>query len=106
MAGVNFNELALQYVLSDEGDQERMSSAVQAATTAIESTPNNRLILGQWVSSINRWMPAGRGPAEAQVDQGEEQDDDFIARAKGTLSSSLCSGAMSNHASFSARFPR
>ncbi|KAK7908040.1 MMS19 nucleotide excision repair [Apiospora marii] len=63
----SFDDLALKYVLSDGDDND---SPVQAAT-AIESAAN-RLAVGQWVASINRWMTS---PDDAA-------DDDLISRAK------------------------
>lgn len=75
-APVKFEDLALQYVLSDEPEQAK--SAAQKAAFAIESTANNRPLVHQWVTSINRWITAG-----GSADDGEPQDDDFIFRAKG-----------------------
>ncbi|KAI1107651.1 Dos2-interacting transcription regulator of RNA-Pol-II-domain-containing protein [Jackrogersella minutella] len=70
MANVKFDDLALQYVLTDESDQEQAIS--EKAATAIEESTNSRLTLGQWVASINRWIQPG----------DDTTDDDFIARAK------------------------
>ncbi|RYP56919.1 hypothetical protein DL769_009826 [Monosporascus sp. CRB-8-3] len=81
MAGaVKFDELALQYVLSDEPEQAK--SAAETAASIIEASANNRVLVGQWVSSINRWMPSGNSGEDGLVDNGEGQDDDFISRAK------------------------
>ncbi|KAK6958222.1 hypothetical protein Daesc_001017 [Daldinia eschscholtzii] len=60
MAGVKFGDLALQYVLTDENDQEQEIS--EKAATAV----------GQWVASINRWIQ----PSD------DSSDDNFITRAK------------------------
>ncbi len=76
MASVRFEDLALQYVLADEPEQER--SASETAASVIEASSNNRVLVGQWVSSINRWMPLGNSG-----DDGPTEDDDFISRAKG-----------------------
>lgn len=70
MANVRFEDLALQYVLTDESDQERVIS--EKAATAIEESTNSRITIGQWVASINRWIHP--------VD--DSADDNFIARAK------------------------
>ncbi|KAI1375585.1 Dos2-interacting transcription regulator of RNA-Pol-II-domain-containing protein [Hypoxylon crocopeplum] len=70
MANVKFEDLALQYVLTDESDQEQAIS--EKAAIAIEESTNSRISVGQWVASINRWIQ----PAD---DSG---DDNFIARAK------------------------
>ena len=78
MATVKFDELALQYVLSD--DPEQAKSVAEKAASAIEGTANNRVLIGKWVSSINRWMPSS---SAGDFDDGEGQDDDFISRAKG-----------------------
>ncbi|KAI2472148.1 Dos2-interacting transcription regulator of RNA-Pol-II-domain-containing protein [Annulohypoxylon bovei var. microspora] len=71
MANIKFEDLALQYVLTDENDQEREIS--EKAAKAIEESTNTRVTLGQWVASINRW-----------IQPGDDTDDDnnFIARAK------------------------
>lgn len=70
MATTGFEELALRYVLSDDPEQAR--EAAQKAASIIEAAPTNkRVIVGKWVSSINRWMPQA------------DKDDDFISRAKG-----------------------
>ncbi|KAK8049557.1 DNA repair transcription protein [Apiospora phragmitis] len=63
----SFEDLALKYVLSDGDDND---SPLQAAT-AIESAAN-RLAVGQWVVSINRWM----------TNPDDTADDDLISRAK------------------------
>ncbi|KAK7951447.1 MMS19 nucleotide excision repair [Apiospora aurea] len=63
----SFDDLALKYVLSDGDDND---SPLQAAT-AIENAAN-RLAVGQWVASINRWMTSPDDTA----------DDDLISRAK------------------------
>ncbi|KAI1137934.1 Dos2-interacting transcription regulator of RNA-Pol-II-domain-containing protein [Hypoxylon sp. FL0543] len=70
MATIRFEDLALQYVLSDEPEQERIVS--EKAATAIEESTNSRITVGQWVASINRWIQ----PAD------DSNDDNFIARAK------------------------
>ncbi|KAI1339545.1 Dos2-interacting transcription regulator of RNA-Pol-II-domain-containing protein [Xylariaceae sp. FL0016] len=70
MAGANFNELALQYVLADEQEQQR--DICKKAAEIIEEAPNSRVTIGQWVASINKWIH----PDET------EGDEDFIARAK------------------------
>ncbi|KAI0009480.1 Dos2-interacting transcription regulator of RNA-Pol-II-domain-containing protein [Xylariaceae sp. FL0662B] len=70
MANSKFEDLALQYVLTDESGQEREISEKTAAK--IEESANSRLTVGQWVASINRWIQ----PAD------DSSDDDFIARAK------------------------
>ncbi|KAI1661015.1 Dos2-interacting transcription regulator of RNA-Pol-II-domain-containing protein [Daldinia decipiens] len=70
MAGVKFDDLALQYVLTDENDQEQAIS--EKAATGIQESTNNRIAVGQWVASINRWI---------QPDD-DSNDDNFIARAK------------------------
>ncbi|KAI1415645.1 Dos2-interacting transcription regulator of RNA-Pol-II-domain-containing protein [Hypoxylon sp. FL1857] len=70
MANVRFEDLALQYVLTDESEQERAIS--ERAATAIEESTNSRITVGQWVASINRWIQP--------VD--DSSDDNFIARAK------------------------
>ncbi|RYP10292.1 hypothetical protein DL764_000784 [Monosporascus ibericus] len=81
MAGaVKFDDLALQYVLSDEPEQAK--SAAEKAASMIEASANNRALVGQWVSSINRWMPSGDSGENGLADDGEAQDDDFISRAK------------------------
>ncbi|RYP41776.1 hypothetical protein DL767_000792 [Monosporascus sp. MG133] len=90
MAGaVKFDDLALQYVLSDEPEQAK--SAAETAASMIEASANNRVLVGQWVSSINRWMPSGNSGDDGLDDNGEGQDDDFISRAKalGFLASTL-----------------
>ncbi|RYO79040.1 hypothetical protein DL766_009474 [Monosporascus sp. MC13-8B] len=84
---VKFDDLALQYVLSDEPEQAK--SAAETAASMIESSANNRVLVGQWVSSINRWMPSGNSGEDGLVDIGEGQDDDFISRAKDFLASTL-----------------
>ncbi|RYP91398.1 hypothetical protein DL770_002443 [Monosporascus sp. CRB-9-2] len=81
MAGaVKFGDLALQYVLSDEPEQAK--SAAETAASMIEASANNRVLVGQWVSSINRWMPSGNPGEDGLVGNGDGQDDDFISRAK------------------------
>ncbi|KAL7628277.1 hypothetical protein AAE478_002476 [Parahypoxylon ruwenzoriense] len=70
MAHPKFEDLALQYVLADEGDQERAIS--EKAAAAIQESTNSRVAVGQWVASINRWIQ----PAD------DSSDDNFIARAK------------------------
>ncbi|KAI0111584.1 Dos2-interacting transcription regulator of RNA-Pol-II-domain-containing protein [Daldinia grandis] len=70
MAGVKFGDLALQYVLTDENDQEQAIS--EKAATAIQESTNSRVAVGQWVASINRWIQPG----------DDSSDDNFIARAK------------------------
>ncbi|OTA54344.1 hypothetical protein K449DRAFT_469543 [Hypoxylon sp. EC38] len=70
MATVKFEDLALQYVLTDESDQERVIS--EKAATAIEESTNSRIAVGQWVASINRWIH----PLD------DSTDDNFITRAK------------------------
>ncbi|RYP25158.1 hypothetical protein DL765_000039 [Monosporascus sp. GIB2] len=77
---VRFDDLALQYVLSDEPEQAK--SAAETAASMIEASANNRVLVGQWVSSINRWVPSGDSGEDGLVDIGEGQDDDFISRAK------------------------
>ncbi|KAI0889469.1 Dos2-interacting transcription regulator of RNA-Pol-II-domain-containing protein [Annulohypoxylon maeteangense] len=71
MASVKFEDLALQYVLADENDQEREIS--EKAAKAIEEATNTRIALGQWVASINRWI---------QPSDDTAADDNIIARAK------------------------
>ena len=78
---VKFDELALRYVLSDDPDQAK--EAAQTAAAAIEGSANNRVLVGQWVSSINRWMPSSN-PGDVGNGEGQD-DDDFISRAKGAL---------------------
>ncbi|KAK8125103.1 uncharacterized protein PG998_000862 [Apiospora kogelbergensis] len=63
----SFDDLALKYVLSDGDDND---SPLQAAT-AIENAAN-RVAVGQWVASINRWM----------TNPDDTADDDLISRAK------------------------
>ncbi|OTB06556.1 hypothetical protein M426DRAFT_318952 [Hypoxylon sp. CI-4A] len=70
MASVKFDDLALQYVLSDESNKEQEIS--EKAATAIEQSTNSRISVGQWVASINRWIQ----PSD------DESDDNFITRAK------------------------
>lgn len=81
MATVGFPELALQYVLAD--DPEGAEVAAQKAASMIEASTNNRVLVGQWVSSINRWMPSAS--SDNGADNAEGQDDDFISRAKGLI---------------------
>ncbi|KAI0171984.1 Dos2-interacting transcription regulator of RNA-Pol-II-domain-containing protein [Hypoxylon sp. FL1284] len=69
MASVKFDDLALQYVLSDESDQRQTIS--EKAATAIHESTNSRIAVGQWVASINRWIQPG----------DDSDDDNFIARA-------------------------
>ncbi|XXG98674.1 hypothetical protein Hte_005003 [Hypoxylon texense] len=69
MASVKFDDLALQYVLSDESDKQQAIS--EKAATAIEQSTNSRIAVGQWVASINRWI-------QPSDDSG---DDNFITRA-------------------------
>ncbi|KAI1776726.1 Dos2-interacting transcription regulator of RNA-Pol-II-domain-containing protein [Hypoxylon cercidicola] len=69
MASVKFEDLALQYVLSDENDKQQAISE-KAATAIVEST-NSRIAVGQWVASINRWIQPG----------DDSGDDNFITRA-------------------------
>ncbi|KAI0899402.1 Dos2-interacting transcription regulator of RNA-Pol-II-domain-containing protein [Annulohypoxylon nitens] len=71
MANTKFGDLALQYVLTDEKDQEREIS--EKAAKAIEEATNTRITLGQWVASINRWI---------QPTDDTAADDNIIARAK------------------------
>ncbi|KAI1094198.1 Dos2-interacting transcription regulator of RNA-Pol-II-domain-containing protein [Rostrohypoxylon terebratum] len=71
MANIKFEDLALQYVLSDESDKERQIS--EKAAKAIEEATNTRITLGQWVASINRWI---------QPTDDTAADDNIIARAK------------------------
>ncbi|KAK7757757.1 hypothetical protein SLS62_000135 [Diatrype stigma] len=78
MATVGFPELALQYVLSD--DPEEAKVAAQKAASMIEASTNNRVLVGQWVSSINRWMPSAS--SDDGAGNGGQDDDDFISRAK------------------------
>ncbi|KAF3061651.1 MMS19 nucleotide excision repair protein like protein [Daldinia childiae] len=70
MAGVKFDDLALQYVLTDENDREQAIS--EEAATRIQESTNSRIAVGQWVASINRWIQPG----------DDSNDDNFIARAK------------------------
>ncbi|KAI1807317.1 Dos2-interacting transcription regulator of RNA-Pol-II-domain-containing protein [Daldinia bambusicola] len=70
MATVKFDDLALQYVLTDENDLEQAIS--EKAATAIQESTNTRIAVGQWVASINRWIQPG----------DESSDDNFITRAK------------------------
>jgi DNA repair/transcription protein MET18/MMS19 len=64
-----FEDLALQFVLSSADD------ACQKAADKIRSSANNRILVGQWVASINRWMP--------RADEGaDEGDGDVISRSK------------------------
>ncbi|KAI1764031.1 Dos2-interacting transcription regulator of RNA-Pol-II-domain-containing protein [Hypoxylon sp. FL1150] len=69
MAGVKFDDLALQYVLSDESNKQQAIS--EKAAKAIEESTNSRIAVGQWVASINRWI-------QPSDDLG---DDNFITRA-------------------------
>ncbi|KAI0846886.1 Dos2-interacting transcription regulator of RNA-Pol-II-domain-containing protein [Daldinia vernicosa] len=70
MAGVKFDDLALQYVLTDEKDQEQAIS--EKAATGIQESTNSRIAVGQWVASINRWIQPSN----------DSSDDNFITRAK------------------------
>ncbi|KAI1467482.1 Dos2-interacting transcription regulator of RNA-Pol-II-domain-containing protein [Daldinia caldariorum] len=70
MATVKFDDLALQYVLADENDQEQAIS--EKAATAIQESTNTRIAVGQWVASINRWIQPG----------DDSSDDNLITRAK------------------------
>jgi DNA repair/transcription protein MET18/MMS19 len=72
MANV-FEDLALKYVLADDGDHDAKKAVAQEAVVQIEATTPTRVAIGQWVSSINRWMGS-------KSDLGE--DDDIISRAK------------------------
>lgn len=69
MATVKFDDLALQYVLTDESNEERAIS--EKAAAAIQES-NSRITVAQWVSSINRWI-------RPDDDSGEEN---LITRAK------------------------
>ncbi|KAI1209486.1 Dos2-interacting transcription regulator of RNA-Pol-II-domain-containing protein [Annulohypoxylon truncatum] len=71
MANIKFEDLALQYVLADENDQEREIS--EKAAKAIEEATNTRVTLGQWVASIKRWI---------QPSDDTAAGDNIIARAK------------------------
>ncbi|KAI0841042.1 Dos2-interacting transcription regulator of RNA-Pol-II-domain-containing protein [Hypoxylon sp. FL0890] len=70
MANVRFEDLALQYVLADESEQEQ--AIAEQTATAIQESTNSRITLGQWVASINRWIHP--------VDDSD--DDNFVTRAK------------------------
>ncbi|KAI0387325.1 Dos2-interacting transcription regulator of RNA-Pol-II-domain-containing protein [Hypomontagnella monticulosa] len=78
MTTVKFEDLALQYVLTDESNEERAIS--EKAAAAIQES-NSRITIAQWVSSINRWI-------QPDDDSGDEN---LIARAKalGFLASTL-----------------
>ncbi|KAI8958781.1 Dos2-interacting transcription regulator of RNA-Pol-II-domain-containing protein [Daldinia sp. FL1419] len=71
MAGVKFDDLALQYVLADENEQEQAIS--EKAAIGIQESANSRIAVGQWVASINRWIQPG---------DDSNDDDNFISRAK------------------------
>lgn len=67
-----FDDLAVRYVLADDGS-DTATKAAQDAVTQIETITPTRVAIGQWVSSINRWMGS-------KGDVGE--DDDIISRAR------------------------
>ncbi|KAI1862302.1 uncharacterized protein JN550_010309 [Neoarthrinium moseri] len=64
-----FDDLALRYVLADDGDK----AAAQEAVGEIKQAASTRTAIGQWVASINQWM------GSKSDDIG---DDDVISRAK------------------------
>ncbi|KAI1505343.1 Dos2-interacting transcription regulator of RNA-Pol-II-domain-containing protein [Biscogniauxia marginata] len=68
-ARASFTELALQYVLADEKGEEQ--AIAEKAATAIETSTNARVAVGQWVASINRW-----------IQPADDSNDNFISRAK------------------------
>ncbi|KAH6660294.1 Dos2-interacting transcription regulator of RNA-Pol-II-domain-containing protein [Truncatella angustata] len=77
MATNPFDDLALRYVLADDGEEPTLVQAAKAAVAQIEaasatSPAATRNAVGQWVASINRWL--------AQKD--DDDDDDIISRAK------------------------
>jgi len=80
MAGSRFNELALQYVLAV--DKQAEATAASEAAALIQSSSNTRISVGQWVSSINRWISPDAGSAD-RMDDGSGLDQDLISRAKG-----------------------
>ncbi|KAJ2999318.1 hypothetical protein NUW58_g37 [Xylaria curta] len=66
---LRFDELALKYVLADQGGEKDQRRAIsEQAARAIEESTNRRITVGQWVASVSRWMQSC----------GE---DDLIARA-------------------------
>ncbi|KAH8675443.1 Dos2-interacting transcription regulator of RNA-Pol-II-domain-containing protein [Xylariales sp. PMI_506] len=69
-----FKDLAVKFVLADSDDESALANIAQNAVAEIEKATTTRAAIGQWVSSINQWMPGGK------EDEGE--DDDIIARAK------------------------
>ncbi|KAI2616544.1 Dos2-interacting transcription regulator of RNA-Pol-II-domain-containing protein [Hypoxylon sp. NC1633] len=71
MANVRSEDLALQYVLTDESAQEQAIS--EKAAISIEQSTNSRLAVGKLVASINRWI---------HTDNDASDDDNFIERAK------------------------
>lgn len=83
MAGSKFDELALQYVLAV--DKQAETTAASEAAALIQSSNNTRISVGQWVSSINRWISPGAGSGD-RMDDGSGLDQDLISRAKGRLS--------------------
>lgn len=82
MAGSRFDELALQYVLAV--DKQAETTAASEAAALIQSSNNTRISVGQWVSSINRWISPGAGSGD-RMDDGSGLDQDLISRAKGRL---------------------
>lgn len=66
----DFDSLALRFVLSDGSNDD---SAREAAALIEKSA--TRLAVGQWVSSINRWMPTAE-------EGSSDDDDDVVTRAK------------------------
>lgn len=66
----DFGSLALRFVLSDGSNDD---SAREAA--ALIENSATRIAVGQWVSSINRWMPTAEEGAP-------DDDDDVVTRAK------------------------
>ncbi|KAH7026486.1 Dos2-interacting transcription regulator of RNA-Pol-II-domain-containing protein [Microdochium trichocladiopsis] len=79
MAGSRFDELALQYVLAVDKSAE--ATAASDAASLIQSSTNNRILVGQWVSSINRWISPAAGSGD-RMDDGTGLDQDLISRAK------------------------
>ncbi|KAI0394717.1 hypothetical protein F5Y17DRAFT_426497 [Xylariaceae sp. FL0594] len=64
-----FDELALQYVLADPDEKDRLREIPEQAAKAIADSTNKRVAIGQWVASVSRWMQSSG-------------DEDLISRAK------------------------
>lgn len=64
-----FDELALKYVLADRDESDQRQAISEQAAQMIEESTNKRIIVGQWVASVSRWMQSSG-------------DDDLICRAK------------------------